>query len=346
MDEKIDIKDNNDYVTNQSRKASFISKRPRTQSIISEVSQENYNPHKVLVEQIPENSDTTDQLQEIQKISWIKLIGGAIIISICCIDPGNLQGDVQVAQNMHYKSIWVLLFSHALCYFFQEMSIQVGVYSGKDLSQLIRLNYSPAMKYFIWVCSEIAIIAADIQELIGASIALNLLFGISLIPSAFIVVVIVLAVLFIQEFSQQILEMVFLFLVALLGLCFCIIFGMIDKNFGDIMFGFIPNLPKDLSFTAVIGSIMMPQNLFLQSSLVLTRNTKNIKQYATKIFKIETGIVLFLSFLINFFIVGVFANDKFKDKEITLQNGGDILNEVLPRFSYYLYSLGLRKFIY
>ena len=123
-----------------------------------------------------------------------------------------------------------------------------------------------------------------------------------------------------------------------------IIFILIDKNFGEIMFGFVPNLPKDLSFTAVIGSIIMPQNLFLHASLVLTRETKNNSKYASKIFKIETAIVLLMSFLINFFIVSVFANKEFQDKEITLENAGTMLEEIMPKFSSLLWAMGLRKY--
>ena len=175
--------------SNQLRK-SILSHKSKNVRTMSEITEGNYNPKKTFVDVLP--SEVEVLLVEQPKIRWITLIGSAIIISIACIDPGNLQGDIQVAQDMHYKSIWVLFFSHILLYFFQEMSIKVGVFAGKDLGQLIRINYSVKIKYFLWICSELAIIAADIQEMIGAAIALKLLFGIPLVPSALIVVVIVL----------------------------------------------------------------------------------------------------------------------------------------------------------
>lgn len=52
---------------------------------------------------------------------------------------------------MHYKTIWVVLISHILLYFVQEMAFVVSVRSGIDLANLIRLNYSRRISIFIWL---------------------------------------------------------------------------------------------------------------------------------------------------------------------------------------------------
>ena len=81
---------------------------------------------------------------------------------------------------MYYKAIWVILLAHFLLYFFQEMSFVVGTVSGNDLGNLIRLNYSREMSIFLWFSSELAIISADVQEVLGATIALKILFNFNL----------------------------------------------------------------------------------------------------------------------------------------------------------------------
>ena len=81
---------------------------------------------------------------------------------------------------MLYKSLWVIVLAHVLLYFFQEMSFVVGTVSGCDLGNLIRLNYSKKMSIFLWLSSELAIISADVQEVIGATIALKILFNLNL----------------------------------------------------------------------------------------------------------------------------------------------------------------------
>ena len=59
------------------------------------------------------------------------------------------------------------------------MSFIVGTIAETDLGNLIRLNYSRQMSIFLWVCFELAIIAADIQEILGATIALKIMFGVN-----------------------------------------------------------------------------------------------------------------------------------------------------------------------
>ena len=86
---------------------------------------------------------------------------------------------------MLFKSIWVIVLAHILLYFFQEMSFVVGTVSKTDLGNLIRLNYSRRMSIFLWFSSELAIISADVQEVIGATIALKVLFNLNLYAGKF-----------------------------------------------------------------------------------------------------------------------------------------------------------------
>jgi NRAMP (natural resistance-associated macrophage protein)-like metal ion transporter len=276
------------------------------------------------------------------QIRWWKVIGSAVLISIACIDPGNLQGDIQVSQVMGYKSIWVLFFAHIMLYFFQEMAIMIGCQSSQDLGKQISQSYSKLTAYFIWFSAELAIIAADVQEILGASIALKLLFGIEYLTSLPLVILIVIGVLYMQQVGQQLMELLFLVFVFLMALCFMANFVMLSPNWLDLLNGFIPSIPNSLEFTAVVGAIIMPQNLFLHSSLVLTRTdlqmpTKTLMRFL----KIETGIILVLSFFINFFLVAVFADPYYSDKDIDLENAGEHMRHFLPDVSSTLWAIGL-----
>ncbi len=133
------------------------------------------------------------------KKQWMQIVGSAVLISIACLDPGNLLGDIQIAQDMHYKSIWVILLAHFLLYFVQELAFVVGCVAEHDLGELIGLNYPWKIKIFIWLSSEFAIIAADIQEILGAVIALKILLGISVNFGIPIIIIIVILILFAQE---------------------------------------------------------------------------------------------------------------------------------------------------
>lgn len=131
-------------------------------------------------------------------------------------------------------------------------------------------------------------------------------------------------------------------MVLMMLICFSVNFFDSSPPFVDLLDGFVPSIPKSLSFTGVIGAIIMPQNIFLHSSLVQTRKDLRFSQ-KTKIrmFIIETIVILFVSCLINFTICSLFAQPKYKDVEITLENVGDYLKDFLPAASSIFWGLGL-----
>ena len=74
----------------------------------------------------------------------------------------------------------------------------LGIASGRDLAQACRDSYSKPT-IVLWVLCEIAIAACDLAEVIGAAIALNLLFGLPLIWGVSLTALDVLLILFLQH---------------------------------------------------------------------------------------------------------------------------------------------------
>lgn len=62
----------------------------------------------------------------------------------------------------------------------------------------------------------------------------------------------------------------------------------------------------------IVGAVIMPHNLYLHSALVKSRDVDRTKpkkvREANYYFFIEAAIALFVSFIINVFVVAVFAN--------------------------------------
>jgi manganese transport protein len=76
----------------------------------------------------------------------------------------------------------------------QHLALKLGIATGRDLAQACRDHYSKPVGFALWILGEIAIAACDLAEVIGAAIALNLLFGISLTVGVVITVVDVLVI--------------------------------------------------------------------------------------------------------------------------------------------------------
>ncbi|XP_043813834.1 metal transporter Nramp5 isoform X5 [Manihot esculenta] len=56
----------------------------------------------------------------------------------------------------------------------------MGLISEKHLAELCKVEYPKYVKLCLWLLAEVAVIAADIPEVIGTAFALNILFHISL----------------------------------------------------------------------------------------------------------------------------------------------------------------------
>ena len=76
---------------------------------------------------------------------------------------------------------------------------------------------------------------------------------------------------------------------------------------------FVPTVPAGSigPALALVGAVIMPHNLYLHSALVLTRsvggNNYNIMRDAIIYNNIESGISLFISFIISTTVIATFA---------------------------------------
>ena len=119
--------------------------------------------------------------------------------------------------------------------------------------------------------AEIAIIGADIQEVLGSAIAMKILFGIPLWSGVIITIIDTFVILLVHTFGMRKLEILFAFLILIMFLCFLLNLIMMSPAVSDILLGIVvPIIPNDTykEALALIGSIIMPHNLFLHSSLV------------------------------------------------------------------------------
>ncbi|MFS7973738.1 putative NRAMP family protein [Helianthus anomalus] len=86
---------------------------------------------------------------------WL-FTGAGFLMSIAFLDPGNLEGDLQAGA-------------------IELLSSQLGVATGRHLAELCREEYPYWAGKLLWVMTELALIGADIQEVIGSAIALKIL---------------------------------------------------------------------------------------------------------------------------------------------------------------------------
>jgi hypothetical protein len=107
--------------------------------------------------------------------------GPGYLVSVGYMDPGNWATALAGGSAFGYTLLTVALTSSLMAILLQALGARLGVATGRDLAQLCRESFHPAVSYPLWFLAEIAICATDLAELIGTAIALELLFGIPLL---------------------------------------------------------------------------------------------------------------------------------------------------------------------
>ena len=107
--------------------------------------------------------------------------GPAYLVSVGYMDPGNWATDLEGGARFGYRLLWVLVMSNGMAILLQTLAARLGIVSGRDLAQACRETYPRPVTLAMWALCEIAIAACDLAEVLGAAIALNMLFHIPLL---------------------------------------------------------------------------------------------------------------------------------------------------------------------
>jgi len=225
----------------------------------------------------PSLADVHSTVVTTQVSFWKRMFafaGPAYLVSVGYMDPGNWATDLEGGARFGYRLLWVLVMSNAMAVLLQTLAARLGIVAGRDLAQACREAYPRRVSVALWVLCEVAIAACDLAEVLGAAIALNLLFHIPLLFGVLITAADTLLLLWFQSFGIRMIEAVILTLIAVMAACFCIEVLWARPAAGELFAGLLPNLDRNSLYLAVtiLGATVMPHNMYLHSALVQTRS--------------------------------------------------------------------------
>src|SRR5215813_5537561 len=151
-----------------------------------------------------------------------RYFGPAFVASVAYIDPGNFASNFEGGARFGYTLLWVLLWSNAMAILIQYLSAKLGIATGKTLPQNCRAYFSPKVNFGLWIAAELAALATDLAEFLGAALGFYLLLGIPLFPAALLTGVFVFGILAIEKMGFRRLEYVIMGFVAIIGVCYAI----------------------------------------------------------------------------------------------------------------------------
>jgi manganese transport protein len=222
--------------------------------------------------------------------------GPAFVASVAYIDPGNFATNILGGSQFGYRLLWVLLWSNAMAILIQYLSAKLGIVTGLTLPQNCRKHFSRPMTIFLWLAAEVAAIATDLAEFLGAALGLYLLFGPAVLAhgwsrtetlfgAALVSAVAVFLILALDLAGYQWLEWGIMTFVGVIGLCYGIEMFLVHPDWRLAAFyTLVPTLdPKDFhgslyAAVGMLGATVMPHVVYLHSALVQPRRQELIKQ--------------------------------------------------------------------
>jgi len=202
-------------------------------------------------------------------------LGPAFIAAVAYIDPGNFATNISAGSQFGYLLLWVVLLANLMAMVVQTQSAKLGIASGRNLPEACRDNFSRRTSFLLWVQAELVAMATDVAEIVGAALALNLLFGMPLLEAAALAGLVSFGVLELQRRGFRRLEAVIAGMVGIVvaGFAFETIAAKPDGS--QTLHGlFVPGFAGTESIllaSGIIGATVMPHVIYLHSALTQRR---------------------------------------------------------------------------
>ena len=201
--------------------------------------------------------------------------GPAFVASVAYMDPGNFATNIQGGALYGYRLLWVVLFANLTAMLFQALSAKVGIATGRNLAELSRDHFPKPAVYGMWAGGEIAAMATDLAESLGATLALNLLFHLPLLIGALITAVATYAILQLQRRGFRPIEAFIGALVGVMAISYLLETIFARPNWHSVLQGsttpWLGNSGAVLLAVGVIGATVMPHAIFVHSGLTQDR---------------------------------------------------------------------------
>ncbi|MFD2233345.1 Nramp family divalent metal transporter [Phaeospirillum tilakii] len=243
--------------------------------------------------------------------------GPGLLVSVGYVDPGNWATDIEAGSKFGFALLWVVVSASLAAILLQTLSLRVGLVTGKDLARLCHDHYGRRTNIFLWLMAELSIIACDLAEVLGAALALHLLFDLPLLAGAALTALDTLIVLGLKSHGFRQLEAIVLGLILTIATCFGIELALVGPDWGAVAAALTPGRtvidhPEALYLAiGILGATVMPHNLYLHSSIVQTRRIgadEASQREAIRLSTLDAVLSLLLALLLNAAILTLAAS--------------------------------------
>ncbi len=280
---------------------------------------------------------------------WISNIGPGTLIAAAFIGPGTVTVCIAAGVTHGFDLLWAMVFSILATMVLQEMSARIGLVTNKGLSEIIRTEIKqPILKALsiILILSAIVIgnAAYEAGNLSGAVMGLDALGifkpDIGFNPLSLLVGTIAFVVLYIGNY--KLIERLLIAIVILMSASFLLAAILTRPSISQILSGmFVPTMPRKstLAIMGIVGTTVVPYNLFLHASLVKEKWSGSAHLGAVRK---DLYISIFLGGFISLMII--IAAASLHGKGLSITNALDMaqsLEPLLGKSARYMIGIGL-----
>ena len=278
----------------------------------------------------------------------LKYIGPGLIVTVGFIDPGNWASNLAAGANYGYALLWMVTLSTIMLVILQHNVAHLGIATGLCLSEAATQHLPKWLSRSVLSTAVLASISTSLAEILGAAIALNMLFRIPVQAGAILATAFALLMLFTN--SYRALEKWIIAFVSVIGLSFIYELTLVNIDWGTAARGWIvPAIPHGsmVIVMSVLGAVVMPHNLFLHSEIIQSRqwnleNEKTIKRQMDYEF-LDTLFSMIVGWAINSAMIllaaAVFFAHRVPVSE--LQQAHEMLHPLLGNYATVIFAVAL-----
>ena len=277
-------------------------------------------------------------------MKWFRDIGPGVLIAAAFIGPGTVTLCTIAGASFGYSLIWAIVLSTFATIVLQEMSLRIGLVTRMNLAEVIRTSIKSVLLnrlIILLIISSIIIgnTAYEAGNITGASLGISAIINyesINYIP----VFIGLIAFVILYQGDYKILERSLVSLVIIMSVSFFITAIMTKPDITNLLNGiFKPQVNSSnlIVVLGLIGTTVVPYNIFLHSSLVSEKWNSIDK---LKVARIESFISILLGGLVSLSIIITAASVSNQNVTgvIDLAKG---LEPLYGKFAIYFLGLGL-----
>lgn len=256
---------------------------------------------------------------------FLHFCGPGWIVCIAYVDPGNYQADINAGATNRYSALWAVWWTSLLSIYVQILCVRLSYYAQVTLAEVQAANArSKSMLYVNWFIAEFSTLITDIPEVIGIGIALNVFFGWPYYVGVLLSLITTMLFLATVDYGIRVMEMIIVGFVGMMSLALWIEMDFVGFETKEMIegwsVGFLDTSHGSQLFSVItiIGSVVMPHNLYLHTASCMSRRvqrTDSVVNQAVKWCSFEPVFPITFSFFVNMAIVAIAAESVYGEDD-------------------------------